>query len=743
MAQNRTAQLTVQLIDECSRPARSVESALKAAEAEVKSIAAAMQESGASDKLVASLSRLKLSASDVESVARAFKEYSASAGLAANAADWTKTQANDVTRWEGNTVRALRSVISERNAESRALRNQAAAELELRDAQEKQIRAAGTSRHGLSARGSELGQVLPLLGPAVVAAVVKGVEAATKIQGQDLRNLSAGIPGPERNAAERQAIALSAKYPNLGTAEVLQTYRELRSVLPDSAEVPKMMDVVVKAKAAMEASGLDGSGLVYALKAAELLGKAKSPADLKDYLNSFVKAQQVEGATIDPEGMFNFAQQLKAAAPNLSSRFVNTLGPLLLQELGANGGTAVQQFEKQIQGGFQGNLHAAAKEFVAIGLASKDDFELTKTGEIKGMKHGHSVVGADIAEHDPDKWVYDVLTPALVKAGYKTTEDQIKELPRLFPNTNAANVVAKLLQQKDQWAAKAERIDAAQGTESLPDQMQGVGVAFEAFKTQLVDFIGVLDLPALKDIGAGLSFMAQELGSAKVQIDAFAQSFPTAARAVADFGLAAAAAGGGWLSMKMFTGFGLTGSATALSGSAAELSAAAVALGGKGVLPATAGAAGAAGWTTMGEIAGAVPVLAAAALPIMLTPKPMADAIGMNEAAPGQAFEIRRPAPPARVGGIGSDAVAAPTVDTSEIDKAAAKLDSLSVSPSVDVRVNTSGIDDAQGKANRLEETLRRIGQMSFGPGATVGGMPPSLGSKMRGDFSSSGIHGE
>ena len=208
---------------------------------------------------------------------------------------------------------------------------------------------------------------------------------------------------------------------------------------------------------------MTSEGLIFALKAAELLGKAKDPKELKEYLNSFVKAQNVEGATITPEGVFDFAQQLKASAPNLSSRFVNSMGPLLVQEMGANGGTAISMFEKQILGGFQGNLHAAAKEFVAIGLASKDDFETTKTGEIKGMKPGHSVVGADIAEHDPDKWVYDVLVPAMIKAGYTTTEAQVRELPRLFPNQNSAGLVAKLIQQRDQWQAKSERIEAAPG----------------------------------------------------------------------------------------------------------------------------------------------------------------------------------------------------------------------------------------------------------------------------------------
>jgi hypothetical protein len=598
------------------------------------------------------------------------------------------------------------------------------------------------SRHGLAAHGSALGQVLPLLGPAIIAAVVKGVEAAAKIQGQDLRNLSAGIPEPERNAATRQAIALSSKYPNLGTADVLQTYRELRSVLPDSKEVPKMMDVVVKAKAAMEASGLDADGLVYALKAAELLGKASSPEALRDYLNSFVKAQQVEGKTIDPEGMFNFAQQLKAAAPNLSSRFVNTLGPLLLQELGANGGTAVQQFEKQIQGGFQGNLHAAAKEFVAIGLANADDFEHTKTGEIKGMKHGHSVVGADIAEHDPDKWVYDVLVPALVKAGYKTTEDQIKELPRLFPNTNAANVVAKLLQQKDQWAAKADRIDAAPGVDSLPDQMQGVAVAFGAFKTQLVDLIGVLDGPAMKDIGTGLSFMTTELGNAKIEVDKFAQAFPTAARALADFGVAAAAASGGWLSLKMFTGFGLSGSATALSGSAAELSAAAVALGGKGVLGAGALTAGS---LIGGDISGdsAIDRIIKSQHPEWSADDMKAWAQSQHDALTAPGTEIRRPSRDVRSPQSGpysyvppSEPVIVPRVDSSGIDGAQAKVDALGQShPTVSLSLDTSAFDAA---INRARAAINSLGALI--PGS---GMGPSLGSTIRGNFTSSSIHGE
>ncbi|MGA2491840.1 MAG: hypothetical protein ABSF67_02690 [Roseiarcus sp.] len=564
-----TSTLTLQLKDNVSKPARSVAMALRDVEANIKLVAKGMASTGATDKFVASLAKLKLTKADIQSVANAWRDYAKSAALAADSSQWTAKQISDVRNWERATLSALRTVKSEQAAYARQLA---------------QMPAAAATPGLMRRAGGAIGGLLPFAGPAILGAVAKSVEGAAQLQGQDIANKVAGIPLTERVAANRQAIVLSAKYANLGAAEVMQTYRELRSVLRDTADVPGMMDVVVRAKSAMAASGLDESGLVYALKSAEMLGKAGSPGQMTAFLDAFLKAQQVEGKTITPEQLFDFAQQLKAAAPNLSAGFVNTLGPLLAQEMtGGRAGTSVQQFERQIQGGFQGQLHAAAKEFVSIGLAKKTDFETTKTGEIKGMKRGHTVVGAELANTDPDKWVYTVLVPALHKAGFKTTEEMIKELPRLFPNSNAANLVAKFIQQQDQWAAKADRVAAGEGLNAANDQMSGVTVAWAAVKKQIGDLGAVFDSPAMKDIGAGLSALARGIGEAKVKVYDFAQAFPRAARGLADVGVAAGLAAGGFLSLKLFTGFtggfGLKTSALALDESAAALTAAAERLG--------------------------------------------------------------------------------------------------------------------------------------------------------------------
>ncbi|WP_294538762.1 hypothetical protein, partial [uncultured Rhodoblastus sp.] len=98
------------LKDDVTKPARSVAQALKDTESEIKSISKAMAGTGATDKFVASLSKLRLAKSDIEMVASAWKNYAASAGLAGNASSWTKSQIAGVRSWETQTIASLRAV---------------------------------------------------------------------------------------------------------------------------------------------------------------------------------------------------------------------------------------------------------------------------------------------------------------------------------------------------------------------------------------------------------------------------------------------------------------------------------------------------------------------------------------------------------------------------------------------------------------------------------------------------------
>ena len=113
---NLTSSLTVKLIDDVSRPAKTVADALKAAETNAKAVAKAMAGAGATDKFTKSISGLKLSAKDIDQVKNAWQGYSKAAGIAGDASKWTKSQAADVRAWEKQTVAALRNVKREQTA---------------------------------------------------------------------------------------------------------------------------------------------------------------------------------------------------------------------------------------------------------------------------------------------------------------------------------------------------------------------------------------------------------------------------------------------------------------------------------------------------------------------------------------------------------------------------------------------------------------------------------------------------
>lgn len=123
MANSRVSTLTVRLLDDVSKPARTVAEALKEAERRVKDVGKAMSNTGATDRFQKSLAGLKLSAKDIGTVKDAWTAYARSANLAGDATKWTKTQTAGVRAWERQTVAALRNVTREQQAFARSAAN--------------------------------------------------------------------------------------------------------------------------------------------------------------------------------------------------------------------------------------------------------------------------------------------------------------------------------------------------------------------------------------------------------------------------------------------------------------------------------------------------------------------------------------------------------------------------------------------------------------------------------------------
>lgn len=768
---NRESTLTVSLIDEISKPALRVEEALKAAEIQVKSIAAAMGESGASDRLVGQLAKIGASAEDVRAVAAAFVDYSHAAGLAANSADWTVEQARAVRSWETSTIQSVRNVLKERTAESLAMRNlmrDQNAQLEtdiaaqVKIVQEGQEKQALAIREGVKAQelaqrrqgegrrrfAEHIGMAGIIAGPALMEGAKKSLEDGAEVLRAQVQMTKAGIPKTEIDAALAQAIDLAGKYPILKIADILENYKEVRSVLGKPGDTPGLMDTVAATRASLmgvDKTGGLASGIQFAAKGAEILGMTKDPEEFKKFMDSFVKAEQVMGSTITPEGIYEFAKYAKSAGATLSDRFKFTTGFSLAQELGgATTGTSIDQFVKQLVGGFQGSQHAAAKEFVHLGLANADDFEETSTGEIKGFKAGHHLATAKLAQTDPDKWVWDVLIPAMQKAGITDQSDQIAEVRRLFTSGRSADVVTKMIQQQDQYKQHAVQYGSAEGNAAATDRSDPF-IALGGLTTSLQNLSAVVTGPAMPLITSGLNKLADLITGLAASYASLAKAYPIAAETLGVGLPAGAAVGGGVMLWNAFGGgFGLKSSAAALDVSAAELSAAAVALKG-GAAAEVVGAAELAAGAGLGVGAGLGAALAGGAGYAITNLLPWdANSGGFfgNWVYGGGGHEIRRPA-----GGIGSDAVSSKVnVNDSALDGAVAKKAALSGRVVVDIEADTSDLERAMSLINAIKQgasSIRGIGSDYVAALGGAGGMSPSLDSQIRGSFSFGGVGGE
>jgi hypothetical protein len=415
------------------------------------------------------------------------------------------------------------------------------------------------------------------------------------IQHEERQLFNAGIPAEELDAAKKQILEIQKDLPQIELAGGLERYKELRSVIKDLHEVPGLLPATLQAEAQMKASGQNTEGLVYAIKAAEILGRANDPAEYTKTLESIVKAQQVMGKTVSPEQMYEVAKMSKASGSQLSDRFLFNTGFSLAQEMGGgSAGNSINQFAKQVTGGFQGSLHAAAKEFVALGLANISDFETNKAGHIEGMKPGHRVADASLAQSDPDRYILEKVLPALKAHGYDTAEKQISEVRRLFPNGNAADLVSKVITQHEAFANHAKLYDAALGLNA--DLTKDAKVQLDALNVSLKDFGGIVAEPLMQPLAEELSQISKWLRGVMGGYANWTKDHPAAGAVVGGTTLTAGVVGGSALAyatlQKLLGSAGLNASALALDGAAASLEAAAVALGGKGAIGGLPGALG-------------------------------------------------------------------------------------------------------------------------------------------------------
>jgi hypothetical protein len=460
--------------------------------------------------------------------------------------------------------------------------------------------------------GTAFGNIAPFLGPPILGATYKAVKAGAAIDSAQMGLRVAGIPDTEIARVTKMALKQQALYPQLAINEILDRYKEARSVTPKAADAERMLPVLAQAAAALKALESDGKaeagsikGLGFALKAAQTLGAAQNPERLRTYLEAFIKAKQVKGDLITPDQIYAFMAGLKGSGALLSDRFLHTTAMSLAAELkGGRAGSGIDAFVKAIVA----PVGATAKEFLELGLMSKSDFKPPQQrggfgksfgrspGKLGEVKLGAHVAGWELAQTDPDKWVAQYLLPALKQKGITDLPAILALVEKIFPG-RASDIVTKLITQAESYKDEAQKMRAALGLAATDLYKDDAAFQLQTMGQALANFGGVLTSPIMTAAAHAMNFIARTFAEWAASLHDWNEKNPGVAKVVGGTAITAGAVGGAALTYGvvrgLWTGFGLKSSAAALDVAAVNLSAAALKLGAGGVLAGGARAVGA------------------------------------------------------------------------------------------------------------------------------------------------------
>jgi hypothetical protein len=449
--------------------------------------------------------------------------------------------------------------------------------------------------------GRGFSNVSMFLGPGLLAADRSAIRAGAAYQHEvAFAYPAAGIGADETAWARNSASALASKYPIVSSGDILKLYRETRSVISGevkgregltqaqrlaiaASDTQRVFPSVIRADAALKASGAEAGDLQRLVKGLEALGITQDPDRTEKILDAYVRATQVAGGTIPIDNVLRAIQQMLGVGGMLSDRFIKSTFLSLVQEGGSRVGAGIGAMDLQFLGEM-GNKQAA--EWLRLGFLHRDDLIFTETGAIKGLKPGHNIAGYQQALSDPDLFLWQRVLPALIAAGYTTTTQQIQEVQQLFGAQRARRIAAAIVQQQPTYEQASAKFDAALGNSAADIASRSAPAALRELGGALSTFAAALTSPMMDHAALVLDKLAQGLASAANYWSGFAKSNPHMAEIVGAVGVGGAGVLGAKWSLglvgKLFGGPALNRSAAALMGSAEALNAAAARLGGSG-----------------------------------------------------------------------------------------------------------------------------------------------------------------
>jgi hypothetical protein len=595
---NVTSNLTLKLSDLLSKPAGEAAAALK----KFGLTAQDLQKAAKLDQLKvvqADFQKVSLAVTNTSQTVKVLTERLAAAKnptaqmqvaleraqRASAAAGQSFIQQSDALKLAQASLQSLGIPLSQIATEETRLKGAALAATTAMEQQASRAQSIGSRiRSGI---GSAFGSIAPFVGMGMAAGAYKAVKAGAAVDSSETGLRAAGISASEIESVSSLIMKQQALHPELPINELLDRYKEERSITHSPAEAQAMLPVIAQTMAVLKTMG-DGTttGLGFMMKAAQGLGAAQNPARLTSFMEAFLKAKQVKGDLITAESMSSFFGGLKGSGALLSDRFLHTTAMSLAAELksGGRAGSGIDQMIREIvaPSGEQ------AKEFAHLGLMDRSEFkpragggfksfghgDINKLGEVKFGAHG---TGWQVAQTDPDTWVKEYLLPAFIQSGFKDLPTQLSLVAKMFSG-RSAEIVTKLITQAKEYDDEAERMREAHGGAATGDYATDAKFQLETLGTALYNFGTTLTKPAMAPAAGIMNSITRSIAGWSERISSWNKEHPTLAPFAGPSAVGALGAGGLVLSLgllRSFLGFGsLKTSAGLLNVAAGNLNAA-------------------------------------------------------------------------------------------------------------------------------------------------------------------------
>jgi hypothetical protein len=357
-------------------------------------------------------------------------------------------------------------------------------------------RNAALAARGAGGLGSSIAAAAAGAGGTYLAARAgeAAVRAIASRQHEQTRMQVAGESPEEVQAASVEVAKLATQFPNVSQTDLLHMLRNARSIVGSYKEAADIAEPLVKLRtlAQLARPGEDVSeDFDKLVKGLEIKGVTQNPAQFQEYMEGIAKGINVFGDTLRPYEYYEMFKYGRQASAGLSEKFILGTGPTLAQELGGEGfGAAVAQFNRLLVSGV--GKKGSFEELARIGLINKDDVaDIPGTGEGRGLLPGRNVLGAALAQSDPNEWVKQYLLPAFEKAGIKDKDEQLREIGVLFQSQRAGQLVDLLATQQPRIEKDTALLARAQGLSAADLAIhQDPGLAWQGLKSSIDSLVG-------------------------------------------------------------------------------------------------------------------------------------------------------------------------------------------------------------------------------------------------------------